>query len=329
MTIGNGSRTSTSKSVLFRLLSTLARRKETWSPALLPGVLWRAAANIGTLFNVLQLLKHQPFAEAARSNPRFAFKYLTHDYLVQGFTVTERAACFVHHYRRLHAVLADHPMRQTLQGDVALFEIPEGANRFALSMGYSQAYDKEGELSLNLHVDGEVVFVLSFTMIPGWVVKSEAAEILLVTRIQGMKGCYNQILLATRTMHDVAPAALLLAALQGIASTFGIGALAAVSASRQSSFNKELTATFKTAYDDFFAELGLPKTPAGFFFSPIPVLDKPLSCIKQGHKLRTRDMRAFKQQIQLACADFFAKSCARPASPELPIKSQTPTVLCG
>jgi hypothetical protein len=301
----NDGQTTTAPGGLLGPISALAREKKTWSPALLAGVLWRALTNIGTLQEVVQLLKLQPFAEAARFSPRFAFKYLTNDYLVRGFTMTERVCCFVHHYRRLHEVLPDRLLRQALWGDVTLHEIPDCENRFTLSMGYSRAYDKEGELSLNLHVDGQIVFLLSFTIVPGWVVKSEAAEILLITRIQGMKGTSRQIHLATKVLHEVGPGALLLAALQGIAMVFGIGELAAVSATRQSSYNKELAATFQTAYDDFFAELGIPRCPAGFFFSPVPVEDKPLACIKQGHKLRTREKRTFKQQIQLACAGFF------------------------
>jgi uncharacterized protein VirK/YbjX len=280
--------------------------------------LWRALTNIGTHRKVLQLLKLPPFAETARDNPRFAFKYLTHDYLVQGFTVAERASCFLHHYRRLHAALPDRLLRQTLQGDVTLHEIRESCNCFAITMGLSTPYDKEGEMSLNLQVDGETVFLLSFTIVPGWVVESEAAEILLVTRLQGMRGCYRQIYLATKTLHDVAPGALLLAALQGIANAFGIGEIAAVSASRQSSCTEDSAAAFKKAYDDFFVELGIPENSAGFFFSPVPIVDKPLACIKQGHKLRTREKRAFKQQIQLACAGFFEEFMPVSSS-ELPI----------
>ncbi len=328
MTAGNESLT-TAKAGFLEPLSILARQRESWSVALLPGLLMRALANMGTLHQVFQLLMLQPFAQAARANPRFAFKYLTHDYLVQGFKVAERAACFLHHYRRMHATLPDYLLQQILQGDVTVHTIPECGNQFSLSMGYSRAYDKEGELSINLLVDGDVVFLLSFTIVPGWVVKSQAAEALLITRIQGMKGCYNQVHLATRTMHDVAPAALLLAALQAIASAFGISGLAAVCAFRQSSYSKELAGTFKTAYDDFFVEPGLPKNTAGFFVTQIPIEGKPLSSIKQGHKLRTRDKRAFKLQIQSAVARFFAQDSVLTATRELPVEMQAPPVQCG
>jgi len=328
MAAGNESLT-TAKSGFLEPLSILACNKESWSIALLPGVLIRALANLGTLYQVFDILKLEPYAQAARANPRFAFKYLTHDYLVQGFSVSERAACFAHHYRRVHATLSAFFLQQILQSDVIIHNFPEASSRFSLSIGYSRAYDKEGELSLNLLVDGDIVFVLSFTIVPGWVVKSQAAEALLITRIQGMKGCFKQVHLATTTMHDVAPAAVLLAALQGFASAFGISELAAVCAIRQSSYSKELSATFKTAYDDFFVELGLPKNKSGFFVTRIPIKDKPLSNIKQGHKLRTRDKREFKLQIQLEVARFFAQDSPLDVNREMPDQVKGSPVPCS
>jgi uncharacterized protein VirK/YbjX len=283
--------------------------KKTWSLARLWSIFWRGLTHLGTHREVLRLLlKFPPLTEIVFSNPGFAVKYLTPDYLARGFTVTERASCFLHHYRRLHVVLPDSLLRRALQEEITIHEISEGDNRFAITMGLSRPYDEEGELSLHLRVDGEVVFVLSFTIVPGSVVQSQAAEILLITRLQGIKGCYDQISLATRTLHDVGPAALLFAALQGIAVAFGIGEIAAISAVRQSCYTRECAASFKEAYDDFFTELGMSKGATGFYHSPVPVQGKPLTSIKQGHKLRTKEKRVFKQEIRLACACFFLKS---------------------
>lgn len=299
---------ATAAGVFLGPLLILARQKKSWSPAPLASATWRAFTNIGTRREILQLLKLPPFAEHAQRSPRFALKYLTCDYLVRGLSVTERAACFVHHYMRLRAVLPERLLQQTLQGDVILHEIPEGANRFTLTMGLPKSLDKEGEMSLNLLVDGKVVFLLSFAIVPGKVVKSEAAEALLITHLQGTKGAYREIHLATQSLHNVAPGPVLLAALQGVAMAFGIGQLAAVCATRQTCYSEDLAAIFKSNYDDFFAELGMSRNAAGFFLSPAPMENKPLASIKKGHKLRTREKRAFKERIQLACADFFERA---------------------
>jgi uncharacterized protein len=282
-------------------------RKEPLSPVRFGGVLWRGLTHLGTHRDVLRLIVKFPLlTQLAQDNLRFASKYLTRDYLVQNFSVTQRASSFLHHYTRLHELVPHYLLRQMLEEEVMLHQIVEGPNRFALTLGLSRPYDNQGELSLRLRVDGEIVYVVSFTIVPGSVVKSEAAEILLITRIQGIKGCRNQIALATKTLHDVAPARILLAALQGIADAFGIRAMAAVSGVLQSSYRKNSAVAFKKAYDDFFTELGISKNTAGFFSTPVPIEQKPLASIKRGHRVRTKQKRAFKRQIQSACAAFFA-----------------------
>lgn len=100
---GNASRRTTTKSVLGPL-SILARKKETRSPPLLAGVVWRAITHICRHRQIRQVLKLSAFAEIARLDPRFAFKSLTHDYLVRWFTLAQRTYCFAHHYRRMHAI---------------------------------------------------------------------------------------------------------------------------------------------------------------------------------------------------------------------------------
>jgi hypothetical protein len=290
-------------------ISNLARRKKIWTPALLGGVLWRGFTHVNTHREVLRMiLKCPPLTEFVFSHPSFAVKYLMRDYLARGFTVAEHASCFLYHYRRVYAALPDHLFRQALLEDFTIHEIFEDVHRFTLTMGLSRPYDEEGELSLNLCVDSEIVFILAFTIVPGSVVQSPAQEVLLVTRLQGVKGAYAQIAAATKAMHDVAPGALLLAALQGFGEAFGINEIVAVSAVRQSSYSEAAAAVFKEAYDDFFTELGMTNHATGFYRASIPLQGKPLTCIKHGHKLRTREKRAFKQQIQSICAGFFKNS---------------------
>jgi hypothetical protein len=270
------------------------------------GLLWRGLTHLGTHRKVLRFLfKLPPLAEFVFSNPTFAIKYLAPRYLARGLTVAERASCFQYHYRRLYAALPDQLLRRTLKEDLTIHEIPEGVNLFALTMGLSRPYGEEGELSLHLCVNSEIAFILSFTIVPGSVVQSQAGEILLISRLQGVKGAYPQISAATKALHDVAPAALLFAALQGIADAFGIGEIAAVSVARQSSYHRDYAAFFQEAYDDFFAEVGMSKGATGFYHAPVPLQGKPLAFIKHGHKLRTKEKRAFKQEIKLVCADFF------------------------
>jgi len=307
----SGGRTMLTRNDLAKQPEMVFTKDLPWFPAVVAhcGALWRGFTHAKTHKEVLRfLLRFPPIAEFVFSDRSFSFKYLTQNYLVRGFTVRQRAACFLYHYNRLHEALPDSLLRRTFQEDIPILEIPEGANRFLLTLGLSRPSYKEGELSLHLRVDGNIVFVLSFTIVPGWVVNSQASEILLITRLQGVKGAYSHISDATKTLHDVAPDALLFAALQGVANAFGIVEIVAVSATRQSYYSRRAAAVFEEAYDDFFIGLGILKDAAGFFRISIPYQEKPLTCIKHGHKLRTKEKRAFKQQIQSACEGFFMKN---------------------
>jgi hypothetical protein len=267
---------------------------------------FRALFHVKNVREILAFLARVPvLSEMVQRNPRFAFKFLTGEYLARGLSVSECAACFLHHYTRLKELLPTHLLRQILEEEVTLHTFDEQGGRFALTLGLSRPYDNEGELSLRLRADGDIVFVIAFTIVPGSVLSSQAPEVLLITRLQGIKGRYPQISQATRALHDIAPARLLFAALQGIAEAFGIQVISAIPAERQTSYKKDADLAFKTSYDVLFAELGLLPDEAGGFSSPLPLAHKPLASIKRPHRHRARKKRAFSRQVQSACAGFF------------------------
>jgi hypothetical protein len=293
-------------------LLILAGQRISWSPTLIAGELWRLITNIDMLREILGLLRLRPFNEIVQDNPGLAFKYVIPNYLARGFTVTERASCFLHHHRRMYAALPERVLRQVLQGDVTFYEISDGSNCFAMTIGLPRPpFDKEGELSLSLKVDGKTIFNLSFIIIPGWVVKSKVAEILLITRLQGTQGCLPQFKLVRKGLQEYSPRKLLLAALQGIADAFGIGELEAVCAANQRSYGRTRTAIFESGYDDFFAKAGMVKTAAGFYSSPVPIEGRPLALFKGRNRTRARKRRAIRQQIQSACTAFLLGAADR------------------
>jgi uncharacterized protein VirK/YbjX len=308
-----------------RWLFILIRQKSTWSPAVIAGEFWRFLLNIGAQREIFRLLKLRPFAEIAQSNPAFVFKYLVPNYLVRGFTSAECAASFLHHHRRVYAALPESVLRQIAQGYVTLHEFAEGPNHFALTMALTERIaEKEGELSLDLRVDDEKVFNLSFIIVPGCVVKSEAAEVLLITHLKGMKGCDTQIKLARKAFHDYSPRAMLLAALQGIADGFGINEIHGVCATKQRSYTQESSAILRIGYDEFFAKSGMVKTAAGFYASLVPIEGKPLASFKGRARSRARKRRAMRQQTQSACAAFLVGVADRAANSPSGAVNSTP-----
>jgi uncharacterized protein VirK/YbjX len=285
--------------ILLASVRKLAKERYYWAPVRLPRIVWRMARQIPEQSRVLRVLSRPAYRQLMKVNPRFPLKYLGLDYLARGLTVKQQAESFIHHYRRLSDLLPEELLAQILLEDFLLDEIREGDDRFTVRMGLSRPWDDEGELSLNFEVNGELVFVLSFTIVPGWVVHSEAQEVILISRLQGVKGSYDEIRRATRAMCDVAPPALLFAALCGVAEAFGIQAMAGITAAMKPEFHfyEGEAAHIHQAYDGFFTELGAAKGLAGFYLAPMPPQEKPMTSIKQGHKIRTRNKRALKRQL--------------------------------
>ena len=284
--------------VFLSSLKKLVTEKYYWSPVRFPRIVRTAARNISTQIRVLRLLSRPAYKKLMKVNPRFSLKYLGLDYLARGMTVKQQAECFIHHYRRLSDLLPEDVLTQVLLDDLLLDDISDGDDRFAVKMALSRPWDDEGELSLNFEVNGRVVFILSFTIIPGKIVMSDAEEVILVSRLQGVKGSYDEIQRATKAMCNVAPPALLFSVLCGIAEAFGVKAMAGITGKMKPEFHfyEGEAAHIEQAYDGFFTEVGATKGSAGFYLAPMPPQEKPMASIKQGHKIRTRKKRNFKRQ---------------------------------
>jgi uncharacterized protein len=267
------------------------------SPRRFARLAWDFVTHLGSQFKIFRLLGDPVLKSLLRVDPIFPFKYLTRDYLGRGLTTKERAAGFIRHYERLHAVFPPPLLSRILHRDVILLEKEADAHNFRVRVSRARDEVSEGELVLALEVDGKKTYILQFTIVPGWVVQSGAHEVFLISRLQGMKGCYNEVRLASKAFLEVAPPALLLAILHGFAQVFNVDEMAGISAESQLSYLKGDSHLFQSAYDEYWIELGAKRISARFFASPIPPQEKSLDDIKNGHKSRTRKKREFKKKI--------------------------------
>ena len=171
-------------------------REVVFSPARLVRVLTRMASNLSMQFRVFQLLRIGVYARFVCANPAFLFKYLSPKYLIRNMPVKTRTTCFLRHYLCLHQALPDTLLRRILLEDVTLFEMHEDEHLFEIAVGRSREVantrhiDHEGEMSIHLLVDRVPVYVLSFTIVPGWVTGANAADVLMITRVQGSLGVF-------------------------------------------------------------------------------------------------------------------------------------------
>lgn len=263
--------------------------------------------NLPSLAQLVPLLRLEPFLEMCRFNPRFAVKALGRNYLARNLDARARIVCFIHHYHRMNSLFSGSVLRTILHWDVPLYQKTEAGHIFSLTLGSSRPYDKEGELSLLLKLDSLIVFTLTFTLIPGWITATQAHETILISRLQGERANLHEIRLATKAMGGVRPRALLFAALQGIASTLGVEEITAVKAIHQTSYCGFSKSSFLSSYDRFFTELHFTTNDKGFASCHLPVAEKPLALVAPSNRRTTRKRQAFKRNIQLACAESFAR----------------------
>jgi uncharacterized protein VirK/YbjX len=263
---------------------------------------WHLLLNSGSLVRFVRLLRLEAFTEICQYNPRFAIKPFGHNYLARNIDARAGLGCFVHHYQRMYSSFPDRILKAILYWDIPLYQTIEGEHSYSLNLGTSKPYDKEGELSLLLKVDSFIIFDLTFTIIPGWAIGSDAVEAFLISRIQGQRSYSQEIRLATKAMCNVRPRALLFAALQGIALALGVGEISAVGAKEQSSYCACSETSFQNSYDEFFTELGLERNCAGFFSGRVPIAEKPLELVDPSNRRTARKKQTFKALIQMACA---------------------------
>ncbi|MGC2638563.1 MAG: DUF535 family protein [Acidobacteriaceae bacterium] len=281
----------------FSSFMQMASQREYWYPPRLARILWSATRNIHRQVEICQILARPEFRSIASRHPVFPFKYLSTSYLFPGLSATERAQCFLHHYRYVQDHLDCGILREALQRDTVLLELSQVGHSSAVTIGPpAENALWEGELALALWFDGEPLYSLQFAIVPGWVLQSQEKNAFVILRIQGVKGRLDEIRAATRVLQDIAPPALLVAALAGIAKAWDIRLLGGISALSQ--FSREhCSAALMRTYDEFFATLGATQVSDNFFATAIPLKEKAIDEITNGHKARTRKKRLFKAMV--------------------------------
>ena len=129
--------------IYLRQLLTMAANRGSLSPLRIARLTWGGLTSITAQPEIIRLLRLQPYAQIAQDDPRFAFKYVTLEYLAHGMSTSERAASFLWHYNRLHAALPSPLLCQIIAGTVSICEISGDNHCFTISMGMSRPIHNE------------------------------------------------------------------------------------------------------------------------------------------------------------------------------------------
>lgn len=225
-------------------------------------------------------------------------------YLASSFGKSRRRAALFHHYSRVSACVSATFFQQLLLHRPSLWQQQLGAVDFAIRISFAPALHHEGDLQLIFEVDSQPLYYLAFSITPGWLVDCAAADALLIARVQGVAGNFEAIRRATKACRDVTPPALLVSALQGIASALSVQVIAGVTNQEQLTANIDADRNVRFDYNAFWATYPGSASP-GFHLISLPLRQRPLSEVDATHRRRTRLKRHFKRQIADAAEQSF------------------------
>ena len=207
----------------------------------------------------------------------------------------DKYICFFHHYSYLAGAMSPSAFQTMLKEDVCLFNWSREADAYTVTFQSNRELDNEGEVLLQFNSGSKAIYSLAFSIVPGHVlVIYEEQHVILVSRLQGKVGHFPEIRLATKQMGEVAPQAVLIAVLQGIALAIDIRTVAGVAATNQLSFEQSGDELLERAYDHFFQSVGATGPSEGFYFFEVPLPEKPIG---PGHRGRKQWKREFKKEI--------------------------------
>jgi uncharacterized protein VirK/YbjX len=233
-------------------------------------------------FDVWRLPKLSPLATL---RPRVLLK-LQRRYLRQGMDARQRWSVLEQHYDFAIRRFSAGALREIFTGaGVRLATLPAmEAGEFSIRLLYDNLFEKEGELSLVFFEEKmrRPLFALSFCIS---CCRPEQREI-FIGGLQGYKGVNGReyMVSITREMHGLRPKALLLFALQQLATHWGVRHLRAVSNETRV---RRRDNNIKADYDEFWTDSG-GRLEGGNFDLPVEFATRDLAGIKANKRAMYR-----------------------------------------
>ncbi|MBK4736711.1 DUF535 family protein [Noviherbaspirillum pedocola] len=238
-----------------------------------------------------------------RRRPLVLFKYLHVNYLAANLGREERLAMLVNHYASLARLFRTSFLHRLFDEGQLLWRRTSPEGDYAIVLTFPRGgHDFEGEMRLEFRCGDALLYMMTATLVQGTFLRRDCGQALLITNVQGARGCFEQIRHSTRVFCDTPPAYLLLAALEGLAASLQVEAIAAVGNDRQLSRHGALAHEVSFDYDGFWTRLGGERCVSGFYLFAPRLPEKPLHLIKQRHRARTQRKRSLKWEVARSVA---------------------------
>ena len=265
-----------------------------------------------TWFKVVRVLTTRETQSVVRADPQLVLKHLR-TYLGTNLSRHDRSSLLIDHYSFLrHRVNPDF-FRTIVRGRLPLFEHVVGARHYRVSVTFLRENHDEGDLSLIFTSDETDIYTLSLTIGPGSVAGLDADRAIYIGRVQGKRAEFQLIRDATKDCGDIAPAALLLAAAEGVAMALELGHIVGIGADGQISAASDSRADgLVHSYDEFWIASGGIRLVRNMYHLQVPALEKPIQSIKRNHRARALRKRDFRKLVKGKVCRAFVAGALRP-----------------
>jgi len=262
-------------------------------------------------FQILALMSH-PFLRPILLKDPYAHFRPFKTYLAPGFTRQQRREAFREHYAYLTTCLRESFFSGTVLGAPVLWESARGLGRVAITISRSDV-EHEGELQLEFQGNGQALFHVSMSIAPGRLVGSTATRAIVIARVQGVRGKWEEIRNATKMCSEVSPPFLLMSAVQAIARATDITCIAGIRNAQKGQMPGEQNPEMRFDYDQFWQKL-LATVGSEFCLLPVPMIMRPMAEISVNHRKRTLIKRQLKQAVEDTVYDRFLTEFCQPCS---------------
>jgi hypothetical protein len=200
------------------------------------------------------------FSQFVATYPMLQRKIL-HRYLHCGMSVNKKADAIINHYTFINKYFTSEAIqRMYFGGSIRLLELTVASEPYTLEIGYSDAFYREGELTLMLiNAENRRIYSIAFSFL-----KDKDEHYILIGGMQGPQqtdaSSLELIKTMTKEMHGLRPRNFMIFILRIIAASLGIEKIAAITTGNHISKCHRVVFKrfdpFQADYNGYFEEEG-------------------------------------------------------------------------
>jgi uncharacterized protein VirK/YbjX len=254
---------------------------------------------------VLRVLNGGGARALIKRDPNYANKYFR-PYLAKSFSKSAKRAILKFHHQFLLNHVNESFYERISQGGWVLWSETIEESRYAISMSFDAQWHSEGDVSLALYRNDILLYLTSFSIVPGSLIGCAAEKVIMVGRVHGSRGQAAAVRDAMHECQRIAPPHLLLVAVQAIAAALAIDTVAGVTSQEQLVKREQNATKFLFDYDAFWETFARTTKGAIVYAIPVPFARKEPPTGASRTKAR-RQRQRFKEQVAANVGAAFAR----------------------